>query len=290
VEAVLRGEHAPATPLLRAQLVDALWEAVRDAELAPARFLSFAVGQLPLTRDDIALSGLLARIDAAFLRYLNDAQRDALAVAVERALREPEAAGSRRLLLTRAFIGLAWSPEGLAELKRMLAEGGLASRDRFRIVQRLIARGDPEAPALLARQAAADPGDDGRRYAFAAGAADAAAKPRLFHAFLEDKALPESWIEAALFPLNAPEQAALTRPLLAEALARLPELKRTRKIFFVNNWLDAFIGGQTGPEALAAVEIFLERGNPDPDLRLKVLEAADGLERAVRIRRKFGAS
>jgi len=287
---VLRGEHAPVTPLLQAQLVDALWEAVRDAELAPARFLSFAVWQLPLTRDDIALSGLLARIDAAFRRYLNDAQRDALAVAVERALREPEAAGSRRLLLTRAFVGLAWSPEGLAELKRMLAEGGLASRDRFRIVQRLIARGDPEAPALLARQAAADPGDDGRRYAFATGAADAAAKPRLFRAFLEDKALPESWIEAALFPLNAPEQAALTRPLLAEALARLPELKRARKIFFVNNWLDAFIGGQTGPEALAGVEAFLQRGEIDADLRLKVLEAMDGLERAVRIRRKFAAS
>ena len=53
------------------------WEAVRDAELAPARFLAFAVAQLPMTRDDIALAGLLARIEAAFRRYLNDAQRDA---------------------------------------------------------------------------------------------------------------------------------------------------------------------------------------------------------------------
>ena len=79
-------------------------------------------------------------------------------------------------------------------------------------------------------------------------------------------------------------------PLLAEALARLPELKRTRKIFFVDNWLAAFIGGQTGPEALAAVEAFLQRGDLDADLRLKVLEAVDGLERAVRIRRKFAAS
>ncbi|MGH8705303.1 MAG: hypothetical protein ACREUO_07790, partial [Burkholderiales bacterium] len=81
--------------------------------------------------------------------------------------------------------------------------------------------------------------------------------------------------------------AALTRPLLAEALARLPELKRTRKIFFVNNWLAAFIGGQTGADALAEVESFLRRGELDPDLRLKVLEAADGLERAARIRARF---
>src|SRR6185295_7530972 len=123
---------------------------VRDAGLAPERFLAFAVSQLPKTRDDIALSGLLARIEAAFRRYLNDAQRDALAVAIERALREQAATGSRRLLLTRALIDLAWSPEGLQELKMMLGDSKLASRDRFRIIQRLYTRGDPDAPALLA--------------------------------------------------------------------------------------------------------------------------------------------
>ena len=179
--------------------------------------------------------------------------------------------------------------------KRLL-EGGLAvpgtplaSRDRFRIVQRLLLRGDPQAPTLLAAQAAADRSDDGRRYAYAAaaGVADAPSKRALFRAFLEDAALPESWSEAALAPLNAPEHAALTRPLLAEALARLPELKRTRKIFFVNGWLAAFIGGQTGSEALAEVGSFLRRGDLDPDLRLKLLETADGLERAVRIRARF---
>jgi aminopeptidase N len=287
IRTVLETPFEPGSTLLQAQLVEALWESVRDAELAPARFLSYAVYQLPRTRDDIALSGLLGRIEAAFRRYLNDAQRDALAVAIERALREENAAGSRKLLLNRALIELAWSPEGLRELKQMLRDPKLASRDRFRIIQRLTVRGDPEAPALLAAQAAADRGDDGRRYAFAAGAADAAAKRSLFRALVDDKALPESWIEAALGPFNAPEQAALTQPMLAEALARLPELKRTRKIFFVGNWLAAFIGGQAGPGALAEVEAFLQRKEMDADLRLKVLEAMDGLERSVRIRARF---
>jgi len=89
--------------------------------------------------------------------------------------------------------------------------------------------------------------------------------------------------------LNAPEQAELTQPLLAEALARLPELNRTRKIFFVGNWLAAFIGGQTGRGALTDAEAFLRRSDVDADLRLKLLEAIDGLERAVRIRERFAA-
>jgi aminopeptidase N len=289
IHTVLSTPFEPGSTLLQAQVLEALWESVREAELAPARFLSFAVYQLPKTPDDIALSGLLGRIEAAFRRYLNDAQRDALAVAVERALLEPSATGSRKLLLTRAFIDLAWSPTGLDELKRLLADPQLASRDKFRIIQRLTLRADPQAPALLVTQAAADPGDDGRRYAYAAGAASPAAKPALFKAFLDDPALPESWIEAALGSLNAPEQAALTRPMLGEALARLPELKRKRKIFFVGNWLAAFVGGQNEPGALAEAEAFAQRGGIDADLRLKLLEAMDGLERAVRIRKKFAA-
>ncbi len=279
----------PGSTLLRAQLVEAAWESVRDAELSPERFLFFAITQLPATRDDIALSGLLVRVEAAFRRYLNDAQRDALAPVLERALRERGATGSRNLLLTRAFIDVAWSPAGIAELKQLLGMPMLASRDRFRIVQRLYVRGDAEAPARLAAQSAADPGDDGRRYAYAAAAADPAAKRNLFRAFLEDKTLPESWIEAALTPLNAPEDAATMRPVLAEALAQLPELKRTRRIFFVGNWLSAFVGGQTGPAALVEINRFLQRSDIDADLRLKVLEATDGLERAIRIRERFGA-
>ncbi len=277
----------PVSTLLQAQLLEAVWESVREAELAPARFLAYAMDQLPRTRDDIALAGLLARIEGAFRRYLDDAQRDALAPALESALREGGASGSRGLLLTRAFIDMAWSRAALADSKKLLADPKLASRDKFRIVQRLYLREDPEAPTHLAALSAADTGSDGRRYAYAAGAAQAAAKEKLFKAFLGDKDLPEGWIEAALGPLNAPEQAQLTRPLLPEALARLPELKRTRKIFFVGNWLAAFIGGQTGAGALADVEAFLQRNDVDADLRLKVLEAIDGLERAVRIRNKF---
>ena len=299
LETALSPEFEPGSTLLQAQLLEAVWESVRDAELAPARFLHYALRQLPRTRDDIALSDVLARVEGAFRRYLNDSQRDAIAPALEHALLEDGALAaettSRRLLFLRAYMEIAWSPRGVAELKRLLdgtlaVQGAaLASRDRFRILQRLMVRGDAEAPARLAAQAAADRSDDGRRYAYAAGAADPdpAAKRALLKAFLDDPALPESWTEAALGPLNAPEQAAATQPLLHEALARLPELKRRRKIFFVGNWLAAFIGGQTDAGALAEVETFLRRNDIDADLRLKVLEAIDGLERAVRIRTRF---
>ncbi|HEX5091551.1 MAG TPA: M1 family aminopeptidase [Burkholderiales bacterium] len=298
-DALLAEPRALPDGLLRAQLIDALWESVRDAQLPPSSFIEFALAAAAAEENDEVLSGLLDRLEAAFRRYLSDAQRAQLAPRIEGTLLGAalaEGPESRRLLMLRAYVALAWSEAALGDLKRLL-EGSLAApgielgeRDRFRIIARLVLRGYPDGTRLLAEAAAAERGDDARRYAFAASAAlpDARAKRAMFARFTRDPALPESWIEAALGAFNAPEQAELTAPLLDAALAELPALKRRRKIFFVEHWLAAFLGGQTGAQALASVERLL-RGKLDADLRLKVLEAADGLQRTVRIRERFAA-
>jgi aminopeptidase N len=65
-------------------------------------------------------------------------------------------------------------------------------------------------------------------------------------------------------------------------------VQKNRRIFFLGRWLDAFIGGQRSPEALAEVDRFLAEHPELPrDLRLKVLQTRDDLERTVRIRQAF---
>jgi aminopeptidase N len=287
-------------PLLRSLVFDALWESVREAELAPRDYIDFVRRVAPPESDPVTLASLLARASAAFRVYLSDAQRDAAAPALERMLVDGmrgSATPGRRISFFRSFTECAWSGPGRAVLKQLLARTleipgvPLSSRDRFRIVARLLTLGDAEAEALLAAQAAADPGDDGRRYAYAAAAArrDAALKRQYLERALHDPALPESWTDAALDAQNAPEHAGLTAALVEPALQALPALKRSRKIFFVNEWLAAFLGGQVDAGALATVERFLAQPGLDPDLRLKVLEAVDPLERAVRIRARYAA-
>ena len=94
-----------------------------------------------------------------------------------------------------------------------------------------------------------------------------------------------------MVPFNSPRHSDLSLPYLQRALAELPNLKRNRKIFFVNGWLGAFIGGQKSQEALDIVNKFLA-DNPslDRDLRLKILENVDVIERAVKIRKQFGSN
>jgi aminopeptidase N len=297
-EAVLTRPEIVQGDLLRALVFGSLWESVRDAELSPLAYLDFVVRVAPVERDPVTLAALLQRAQVAFLHYVSDSQRDALAPRFEQLLAEgmlhADTPG-RRITFLRTFTASAWSESGRSQLKSLLANAleipgvKLSSRDRFRAVTRLLALDDPDAKELLSAQIAADSGDDGRRYAFAAAAAErsAEAKRVYFERFFNEQGLPESWIEAALGPFNAVEHAELTQPFLDLALAALPEFKRTRKIFFVNNWLAAFIGGQLDVAALEQVESFARQPELEPDLKLQLLEAMDGLARTVKIRARF---
>jgi aminopeptidase N len=283
---------------LRALLWGSLWDSVRDARLAPATYIDLAIRLVPAERDEVAVQSITNRAATAFNRYLSEAQMQEVAPRLERlfsaSMLKAETAGLR-ITYFRAFQSIAMTVEARTMLKKILRGEltipgmTLRSRDRFDIITALLARGDEDAPALLEAQSRVDASDDGRRYSFAAGAArgDAATKKRYFESYVNDPKLAESWIEASLGPFNAIQQSDLTLPYLEPALRELPVLKRTRKIFFVNGWLSAFIGGQCDERALLLVQNFLQReGSLDRDLRLKVLEVADGLERCVRIRAK----
>ena len=52
-------------------------------------------------------------------------------------------------------------------------------------------------------------------------------------------------------------------------------------------WLNAFIGEQQSAAAQKQVHDFLQTAQLDPDLKLKILEVVDELDRTVRIRSKY---
>jgi aminopeptidase N len=295
---------------LRALLWGTLWESVREAEVAPADFVELAVRHAPAEADEVMLAFVLSRAQTAFTRYLTEAQQKALAPRLEGALYEGMTRGAtpgQRITYFRTYREVATTGGALARLRDIMTGKAqvpgmtLRSRDRFDIARVLAAATTPPArsgaPAAAEQYALSpvdyaarqDASDDGRRYAYAAGAAvpSAEVKKRYFEQYLRDRGLAERWVEAGLGPFNTPRQSALTLPYLEAALRELPVLKRTRKIFFVNGWLAAFIGGQCDARAAAAGDFLARHPSLDRDLRLKVLEAADGLERCVGVRAKF---
>ena len=285
-------------PLLKALLWGALWDSVRETKMAPVSYVDLVVRSLPGETDLDLTQTLLGRMRSAYVSYFSDKQRARAESAIEALLMDRMKHAEtvdQRITYYRAFVAAAAGP-GLSELKDLLAGKDsvpgvpLRQRDRWTMISELVRQGDPDALKLVAAEAGKDQSDDGRKSAYVAKAAAASreSKAQYFKDYLTNREVPEDWVTASLPDFNAWNQSVLTLPYLRPALDALPQMKRERKIFFVNGWLGSFVGAQKSADALRIVNNFLADPKIDPDLRLKTVEVRDELERTVRIRSKYG--
>jgi aminopeptidase N len=299
-EYVLKNIQNEKDDFLRSMMWGALWDSVRFFELAPEEYVKLVVKNISVEQDESTIQTLLSRVSTAMNYYLTDEQAKSLAPGVEKLLIEKVETASgigQKITYFRALQSIG-SSERTKQIFKDLLNGRsnlknveLKTKDKFDLVTRLIILGDRDGLKMLDALEKTETSDEAKRYAYAAraGVPTAESKAKYWNDFVNNKDLSENWIESAFAVFNTPRHAELTLPYLEKALAELPKLKRDRKIFFVNGWLAAFIGGQKSEEALNAVNKFLaENPNLDADLQRKILENADNLERAVKIRAKFG--
>ena len=306
---------------LRAMMWGSLWDSVREGELNPKDYVELVVKNIRVETDESTIQTLLGRVSTAMNYYLPDKDRELLAPKIEAVLIGRMLIAKtigQRITFFRAYLNIASTDNSQEILKKILKSNGkpvelvtlgsvvgkapaieippLKTKDKFDIVTKLLILenkriiGNNEAEKMLSELEKMETSDEAKRYAYAAKAGIAAKenKEKFWNDFVNDKEISESWIEAAFVSFNSIRHSDLTLPYLERSLAELPNLKKNRKIFFVNGWLAAFIGGQRSEQALAIVNKFLaDNPNLDKDLRLKILENSDNLERAVKIRGRF---
>ena len=282
----------------RTLLWGSLWASVQNARMAPAEYLALALRSLPGERDEALTASILGHSATALERYIPPATRHQLtpqfaAVAVDRMMHDKDQ--DLRIVFFRSLASFAEAPAARAGIRALLAGKiavpgvALRAQDRWRLVTALVSFDDPEAGSLLADEEKRDPTGDGQRFAWIARAAhpDKATKQAYFKEYLRNPERPEDWIEGSLGAFNAWNQAELTGPYLKPALDALGQIKRTRRIFFLVDWLGSFIGGQQTAAAQAEVYSYLKTQTVEPDLRRKILEVEDELDRTVRIRERW---
>jgi aminopeptidase N len=296
----------------RTLLWGSLWDSVREAEMDPREYIDLALRLLPDEKDESLAQSIIGRTIGALHRYVSPEVRTQLAPKMEALAYDQMVHSSSqdmRITWFRALRGVAETNKAQGELKDMLSGKltvpGVELRplDRWNIVESLVAQNDPEAETILAEEEKRDPSGDGKKYAYMAAAArpDANTKKQYFDEYLHNAERPEDWIEISLGSFNWWNQSDLTLPYLEPALDALPQVKRERKIFFMLAWLNSFIGGQQSAAAQKKVHDFLDKaalcpstrqeractGPLDKDLRLKILEVVDELDRTVKIRGKY---
>ncbi|HEX4606512.1 MAG TPA: ERAP1-like C-terminal domain-containing protein, partial [Candidatus Angelobacter sp.] len=282
----------------RTLLWGSLWDSVREAEMDPREYIELALRAVPTEKDESLAQSIIGRTITALHRYVSPEVRAQFApkmetLAADQMVHSPEP--DMRITWFRALRGVAETATARGQLKDMLSDKltvpGVELRplDRWNIVASLVALNDPEAGAVLAAEEKRDPSGDGKKYAYMAAAArpDAGTKGHYFEEYLHNAARPEDWVELSLGSFNWWNQSELTLPFLARALEALPQVKRERKIFFMLAWLNSFIGGQQSAAAQRQVHDYLQTAPLDKDLKLKLLEVVDELDRTVKIRTKY---
>jgi aminopeptidase N len=285
--------------LLRAMVWGALWDLVGEGRLEPTAFLDIALEELPQEPDEQIAAWLLGRSSLALQRYLPGGAGGSRQLQARfeqmllRRMDDPALGYGQRKASLDALLENARTPAAIEAVLDLVSGGRefdgepIRQPSRWAAIQTLLALGHPSADSLLAAERERDLSPEAGRRAFVAGAAkaDANVKAEYFTRYLEDGELNEEWVTASLDAFNHPEHGQLTLPYLRPALDRLEWIRDNRRIFFLPQWVNSFIGGHSSREALRLVDEYLA-DNPDlpDDLRRKVLHARDALEVVVRVR------
>lgn len=294
--------HLDAMPdvFKRTLLWGSLWQSVRSASFDPEQYVQLALKNLPQERDEALTASIVGHSETAVHRYVGKQSRDTLSAQLEEMASQrmaTDASKDLRIVWFRALSGVSEQPAGREALRSLLSGAlqvpnvQLRQQDRWGMVTALIAYSDQHADEVLRTEEERDPSGDGKKYAYIAQAArpDAATKQRYFDEYLHHPERPEDWIAESLGAFNYWNQSALTEPFLQPALTALTQIKQQRKIFFLVGWLNAFIDGQQTATAQQEVYDYLKTNKMDEDLRLKILQAVDELDRTVAIRKQFAA-
>ena len=278
-----------------------LWDDMLEGHTGPARLLDVALRALPEERDELNVERMLASTNDAFWRYLNDAERAAIAPRLEQTLagRHPEGAND----IAEVGVLLCVPPDGdhampaLRFLERVWRQqepiAGLtfAENDFIDMAQELALRHVTATDAILAAQHARIVNPDRKaRFAFVMPALspDAPTRDAFFAALARvENREHERWVSDGLRFLNHPLRRRHAERYIRPSLELLSEIQRTGDIFFPLDWTGAVLAGHNSPAAAETVTAFLgaQKDYP-PRLRQVIEQNADQLVRAATLLNK----
>ncbi len=284
--------------LERASLLLNLYENLLEGRFSsPADYLDQLTGLIPGEDNQLLLQLMLQQLHPIYWTMLSDAQRESRAPVLESTLWnsfEARSGASQRKVLFDAFAGIALTPEATRQVRDvwsgelLMAALPLSERDHIRLAQELAIKRPAEAESIIAAQLAKTTNpDEIRRFEFLAPslAADRSVRDAFFASLAEERMRQtERWVIDALGNLHHPLRTAHSADYIPASLALLREIQVTGDIFFPASWLHATLQNHNSARAVAAVRTFLD-ANPDyhPQLKMKILQAADPMFRAQRL-------
>lgn len=293
---LLANIHDLASGLHRAVAWQHLWEEVLEARVPALELYDSLLVAVNREQDPLIAQQLLGRLQEIWWRYLTDQERRARVAALEaslwQALTDADNAGQKGAYFN-TLIDITMTGSGLTLLsdiwymRRDIPGLPLQEQQFINLAESLALKGVPDAEAILdAQQQRISNPDRLDRFRFVRPALAQSPEERAdyFRSFADPaNRRQESWVLDATRLIHHPLRARSAIPLILPALMLLEEIQQTGDIFFPLRWLNATLDGHSSMAAAEIVEQFLhQQADMEPKLRAKLLQAADGLQRAAR--------
>jgi len=270
-----------------------------DGGVAPARLLTAALGLLATETEPLLMARVIDDLREIYWRFLDPAQRAMAAGPVERCLRlrlrqagaaGPDDPGGICEWLD-VFSRFALTTATLAELESIWrgTEPGIAAVPEplaVRLALTLALHRHELAPEILQRQLGCTRQRERRarlEFLLPAVSPQATERDRFFRELVSGRHRP-SWAIAGAALLNHALHADASLEYIMPGLHHARELRTRDDIFVPRQWLEALLSGHGTAAAAASVRAFLEQQALPDNLRRLILQCADPVWRAARIR------
>ncbi len=286
-------------PLARALMWSAAADATRDAEAAPADFITLAAAALP-HETEVAVWEEMLRFAVAEVaeRYLDGAARvsalDTLAAACERTLLSAKEGSSWQLAAARGWVKAA-GPTAIETAAGWLhgagvPDGLLVDQDlRWMVLSRLVVHG-LAGPAQITAESERDRSGEGAEQAARCQAAlpDAQAKREAWDIIVSDDATATRIVAATAEGFWHAAQEELTAPFVSRYFAEMPAMAQRRTpAAVIQVARAAYPRFAVSVRTLAEAEEMLSNPELNVGLRRMAVNGTDDLRRAVRVRERF---
>ncbi|WP_371479157.1 aminopeptidase N [Kitasatospora sp. NBC_00315] len=270
------------------------WDMTRDGELAARDYLTLALSGLPRESDIGVVQSVHRQVRAALDLYTDPVWRESglgrWAAAAEEQLRAAEPGSDHQLAWARALASVARTDGQLALLAGLLDGSvelkGLAvdTELRWTLLGRLAATGRADDAAIDA-ELARDRTAAGEQHAATCRAArpTAAAKAGAWESVVESDKLTNYVQDAVIAGFVQSDQRELLAPYTAKYFAAVKDVWESRSHEIAQQIVVGLYPAlQVEQATLDATDAWLASAEPTPALRRQVVEARDGVQRALR--------
>jgi aminopeptidase N len=202
---------------------------------------------------------------------------------------------SKKKTFFNAFRDVALSADQVQKVydiwnKELEVEGlNLSENDYISMAGNLAVKMPEQADAIVEEQTGRiENPDRKRRFEFISPAlsSNQAERDAFFDSLMdEENRQTESWVLSAIGYLHHPLRTEYSEKYILPSLVLLEEIQVTGDIFFPKRWLDVTLSNYSSDKAVSTVREFLaERPDYNQQLEMKILQAADDLFRANKIK------